>query len=141
MGPVKFWKTAFKKFEVIWSAPNLTLEALHIVTWNLLEYICHASRIIILSGDIETNRSPKHSFSSQGLTICHWNLNSLSSHMFKKVSLLSAHISVHKFDIICLSGISLNSETSCDVSNLEIPGYNFVTDDHPSNTKFGGVCV
>ena len=87
---------------MIWSAPNLTLEALHIATWNLLEYIWHASRIIILSGDIETNRSPKQSFSSQGLTICYCNLNSLSSYMFKKVSLLSAYISVHKFDIICL---------------------------------------
>ena len=31
----------------------------------------HDSRIIILSSDIETNPGPKHSFSSQGLNICH----------------------------------------------------------------------
>ena len=55
--------------------------------------------------------------------------------MYKKVSLLSAFISVHKLDIICLS------ETSPDDYNLEIPGYNIIRKDHPSNTKRGGVCV
>ena len=34
-----------------------------LTTWNLLEYICLISRIIILSDDIETNPGPKHSFS------------------------------------------------------------------------------
>ena len=82
------------------------------------------SRIIILSGDTETNPGTKHSFSSQGLNICHWNLNSLSSHMFKNFSLLSAFISVHKLDSICLSETYLNSETSPDDDILEIPGYN-----------------
>ena len=33
----------------------------------MLEFIRHGSRIIILSGDIERNPGPKHSFSSQGL--------------------------------------------------------------------------
>ena len=42
-----------------------------LITWSLLKYIWHDSRIIILSGDIETNPGPKHSFSGQGLTICH----------------------------------------------------------------------
>ena len=55
-----------------------------LITWSLLKYIWYDSRIIILSGDIETNPGPKHSFSSQGLKIYHWNLNSLSSHMYKK---------------------------------------------------------
>ena len=101
----------------------------------------HDSRIIILSSDIETNPGPKHSFSSQGLNICHWNLNSLSSHIKTKVSLLSAIISAHKLDIIYLSETYVNSETSPDDDNLEIPGYNMITKDHPSNTKRGGVCV
>ena len=56
-----------------------------LITWSLLKYIWYDSRIIILSGDIETNPGPKHSFSSQGLKICHWNLNSLSSHMYKSL--------------------------------------------------------
>ena len=44
--------------------------------------------------------------------------------MYKKVSLLSAFISVHKLDISCLSETYLNSETSSYDDNLEIPGYN-----------------
>ena len=61
--------------------------------------------------------------------------------MFTKVSLLSAYSSVHKFDIICLSETYLNSETPSDDENLEIAGYNLVREDHPSNSKRGGVCV
>ena len=61
--------------------------------------------------------------------------------MYKKVSLLSAFISVHKLDIICLSETYLNSETSPDDDNLEIPGYNIIRKDQPSNTKRGGVCA
>ena len=96
---------------------------------------------MILSGNIGTNPGPKHSFSTQGLKICHWNLNSLSRHMNKKVSLLSAFISVHKLDIICLSETYLNSKTSPDDDNLEIPCYNIIRKDNPSNTKCGGVSV
>ena len=55
-----------------------------LITWSLLEYIWDDSQIIILSGDIETNPGPKHSFSSQGLKICHKNLNRLLPHMYKK---------------------------------------------------------
>ena len=61
--------------------------------------------------------------------------------MGAKFSLLSAYISVHKFDIICLSETYLNSEIPSDDENLEIPGYNLVREDHPSNSKRGGVCV
>ena len=42
--------------------------------------------------------------------------------MYEKVSLLSAFISVHKLDIICLSETYLNSKTSPGDDNLEIPG-------------------
>ena len=106
----------------------------------MLEYIWYDSWITILIGDTETNPGPKHSFSSQGRKICHWNLNSLSSHMRKKVFLLSAFISVPKLDITCLSETYLNSETSPDDDNLEIPGYNTIRKDHPSNTTRWGVC-
>ena len=59
--------------------------------------------------------------------------------MFTKVSLLSAYISVHKFDIICLSETYLNSKIPSDDENLEIAGYNLVREDHPSNSNCGGV--
>ena len=50
-----------------------------VITWSLLQNICYDSRIIIFSSDIETNPGPKLSFSSQGLKISHWNLNTISS--------------------------------------------------------------
>ena len=76
-----------------------------------------------------------------GVFLCHWNLKSISAQMFTKVSLLLAYISVHKFDIICLSKIYLNSETPSDDQNLEMAGYNLVREDHLSNSTCGGVCV
>ena len=61
--------------------------------------------------------------------------------MYKNVSLLSANISVHKFDITCPSETYHNFEISSDEDNLEIPGYNIIRNDHPCNTKRGDVCV
>ena len=61
--------------------------------------------------------------------------------MFIKPSLLSAYISVHKFDVIYLSDTYLNSETPSDIENLEIAGNNLAREGHPSNSKRGGVCV
>ena len=121
----------------------------------MLKYIWHDSRIIILSGDIciciciilsghtsvETTPGSKYSFTNQGLEICYWNLSSLSSDIYKRVSLLSALISVRKLDIICLSETYFNLETSSDDDNLEIPGNNIIRKDHPSNTKRVGVYV
>ena len=108
---------------------------------NLLEHLWVGSRIISLSGDIEINPGPKLNALNRCFSICHWNLNSISAHMFTKVSLLSAYSSVHKFDIICLSETYLNSETPSYDKNLKIGRYNLVREDHPSNSKRGGVCV
>ena len=43
------------------------------------------------------------------------------------------------FDIICLSETYLDSSILHNDSNLEIPGYNLVPSDHPSNKR--GVCI
>ena len=40
-----------------------------------------------------------------------------------KISLLKAYITVHKYDIICLSETYLDSSTRPDDDNLEIEGY------------------
>ena len=61
-------------------------------------------RLLELRGDVEFNPGPK-SDSSQSFLICHWNLNSMSAHNYSKISLLTAYISIHDFDIICLSEI------------------------------------
>ena len=82
------------------------------------------------------NPGPKpnscHSFS-----ICHWNLNSLTAHNYLKISLLRAYVTIKKFDIETI----LDSSNLSDDDNFNLPGYNVVRADHPSNTKKGGVCI
>ena len=90
----------------------------------------------MLNSTQDPNRILQKKFS-----ICHWNLNSIAAHNFAKLVLLKAYNSVHKFDIICLSETYLDSNILPDNSNLEIPGYNLVRSDHPSNKKRGGVCI
>ena len=74
-------------------------------------------------------------------SIFHWNLNSIPVYLFTKVYLLSAYVSVHKSDIICLSENSFNSEIPSDDKVLKIPGYNLVKENYPSSSKRGEVCV
>ena len=88
-------------------------------------------------GDIDINPGPKHT-SKASLSICHWNLNSISAHNSIKLSLLRAY---HKFDIICLSETYFNSSNSPDDETLEISRYNLVRSDHPLNSKRRGVCI
>ena len=62
-------------------------------------------------------------------------------HNFLKVALLRSYITVHSFDVICLSEAYLDSFISHDDNNLQIPGYNLYRVDHPSSIKRGGVCI
>ena len=48
-------------------------------------------------------------------------------------------MSVHKFDIICLSETYLDS--SMDNESLEISGHYLICYDHPSNQRRGGICI
>ena len=79
--------------------------------------------------------------SCKRFSICHWNINSITSHNFIKVSLLLAYKSIHKIDIICLSETYLNSETLSNEENLNVTSYNLIRVDHLSNTKCGGVFI
>ena len=77
----------------------------------LLTFVYHILLYLIISnrsGDIEKNPEPKAN-SCQSFSICHWNLNSISMHNFLKLSLLQAYITVHEFDVICLSETYLDS--------------------------------
>ena len=56
---------------------------------------------------------------NQRLSICNRNLN-MTVHMYRKLSLLLAHISVHKFSIICLREAYLNFKTQSDDGNFKI---------------------
>ena len=70
-----------------------------------------------------------------------WNLNSIASHIFSKSQSLIAYNWMHKLEIICLSESYLNSEILSSDSILQMPGYNFASIDHPSNTKPRVVCL
>ena len=98
--------------------------------------------LIILSGDVEINPGSKNSV-SECLSICHWNLNSISVHawLFQIICFEGIYISVHQFDIICLSEAYLDSTVPPDDDNFVISRYNLILSDHQSNTKRGGACL
>ena len=89
--------------------------------------------LITLSEDVELNPGPKRKI-TQTLSICHWNLNSICAHNFAKLSLLRAYVSVHKFDIICLSETYLDSST--DDESSEISEYFLIQSVHSHPTSF-----
>ena len=61
-------------------------------------------------------------------SICHWNLNSVFAQKVFKITFLRA-ISLQKFDAVCLSETYLDSATSRDDNNFEIPGYHLLLTD------------
>ena len=67
--------------------------------------------IIRLSGDNEENPGPKCN-SNQSFSICHWNLNSITAHNYLKIFLLRAYISLHNFDVVCISETSWLSHST-----------------------------
>ena len=96
--------------------------------------------MIIVSGDVETHLGLQ-SKRCQEFSICHWNLDSITTHSFIKASLLKAYITIYNYDVICLSERYLDSSIPSDDENLEIPSYDLIRAEHPSNSKLGGVCV
>ena len=91
--------------------------------------------LLVLSiGDVEKNPGPKRTLKAS-LSICHWNLNSISAHNYVKLSLLRAYLAFHNFDIICLSETYLNSSNSPDDETWKISRYNLIRSDHPLNRK------
>ena len=103
-------------------------------------FVCFLYRKLFLSVDTETNTDPRRTLNNH-ITICHWNLNSISVHNFAEVQLLKVYSAVHKFDIECLSETYLKSSFPIDDNKMDILGYIKVRDDHPANSKSGGVCM
>ena len=79
------------------------------------------SLLAMLSGDVEVNPRPKKK-DTDCLSICHWNLNSISAYGYSKLFLLNSCNLLHKFDIICLCETYLDSNIPLDDENLEISG-------------------
>ena len=89
-------------------------------------------------GDIELNPGPKKP-KENTLSVCHWNLNSITAHNFSKLTQLKAYVSTYKYDFICLSETYLDSSIPDDM--IEIEGYNLVRGDHRNNIRRDGVCI
>ena len=103
------------------------------MTGVYVHHIWVSLTIVRLSSDIEENPGPKCN-SDQSFSICHWNLNSITTHNYLKIFLLRAYITLHNFDVVCISTTALDE-------NLEIAGYNLLRADHAFNSKRGSVCV
>ena len=97
--------------------------------------------ILFVCGDVEPNPGPKNRNSCYNFSICHWNLNSITAHIFAKVNLLQAYNAIHDLDIICLFESYLDSPVSSDNDILYIRDYKLVRADQPGNIKRGDVCV
>ena len=57
------------------------------------------------------------------------------------MSLIQSHALFYNIDIIFLSETFLDSSIETNKPKLNIPGYNLLRSDHPSNIKRGGVCM
>ena len=78
-------------------------------------------------------------FSKDFFSFCNWNLNTLSKDNFNRISILEAHNSIFKYDIISLCETSLNEDLPVP-ENL-LPGYKYHAHNHPSGEKKGGVGI
>ena len=107
-------------------------ESAYIFLFTFYIYLLFCSAMEIL------NPGPKN-LKNKLLSVCYWNLNSLTAHNCSKFTQLKAYISLYKYDFICLSETYLDSTTPDNL--LEIDGYNLVRADHPDNIKRGGVCI
>ena len=77
---------------------------MYVVIFNcVLEQLWIARCRIGMRDNVEVNPGPKRNFCKSQSFSCHWNLNSLIAQSFAKVSLLTAYLSVNKFDIVYLS--------------------------------------
>ena len=73
--------------------------------------------LLLCSGDIEINPGPEL---FKNISLCHWNLNSISVYSFIKKDLLVAFNSIHNFDLICISETYLDSSYSLDDQNFAL---------------------
>ena len=115
--------------------------------YSRLVFLWFFARMLLLSSDIETQpgpcpsvfNDPVRGFSESFFSFCNWNINTLSKNDFQRVSLLEAHNSIFKYDIISLCETSLNEATKVPENILK--GYHFFPSNHPSGDKKGGVGI
>ena len=84
------------------------------------------------------NPGPKKDSSKLNFSIARWNLNSIATQNFVKLSQLEACNTLHSYDLICLSETWLDSTIFIDSDDLPLKGYNLHRVDNPHNVKKEG---
>ena len=100
------------------------------------------SLLLTLSSDVHPNPGPlqtDQNFHSGFLSFCNWNLNTLSKDEFYRISLLEAHNTLFKYDIISLCETSLNDGIT--VPENALPGYLYHPLNNPNGERNGGVGI
>ena len=98
-----------------------------------------SSRLLLLCvGDVELNPGP---ISRNLFSFFHWNQNSICARGNVKIPLIEGYNSVHHFDVLVISDSMLDSSISNNDISLEGFSKDIFRNDHPSNTKTGGVCL
>ena len=69
--------------------------------FNILLSLIYNYSFLQCHGDIELNPGPRK-LKTNSFSICHWNLNSLATYNFSKLTQLIAYNSIYKHDFICL---------------------------------------
>ena len=98
--------------------------------------------LLIMSSDVHPNPGPPSvdkDFSSGFLSFCNWNLNTLSKDNFYRISLLEAHNTIFKYDIISLCETSLSDDLT--VPENALPGYTYHPLNSPTGERNGGVGI
>ena len=63
--------------------------------------------LLLTHGNIESNPEPKIRISNY-FSYCYWNVNRIMTH--SKLSLKSAYNIIHKYDMICISNLTLKMQ-------------------------------
>ena len=108
------------------------LEGVYITVITLLYIFV----FLLYHRDIEPNPGLKK-LKKNSLSVCYWNLNSLSAHNFLKLTQMKAYISMYKHGFICLSETYLDSSTPD--GQLETDRYNLVRETIPIISK--EICI
>ena len=134
------WRFVAGRFEGLTSHPQKCPKSNTTSRKNHCSLLIIILLILLLDGDTHPNPGPKKD-KDYNFIVCHWNVNSIPTQNFSKLSLLSSYNSIYKYDLICLSETFLDSSFLPTDERLVLDGYNLVRSDHPNHVKRGGVCV
>ena len=91
--------------------------------------------LIFLCGDVHINPGPQ----PDKIKILHWNVNSIKTDNFSRVTLIHSFNMINHYDIIAISETGLHDDDSSD--DLTIDGFSLYRRDLPPDETHGGVMV